>query len=105
MKLDEPPPLANDAEPGVRLKLHEAAACVTVTVLPAMVTVPVRDEVAVFPATESDTVPLPAPDAPEVTVIQDALLDAVQLQPVVPLTFTVKGPPVEVAEVEVGETV
>ena len=104
VNVDDPPPVANEAEVGVSVKLHEAAACVTVTFWPAIVTVPVRDVVAVLPATESDTVPLPAPDAPEVTVIQDALLDAVQLQPVVPVTFTVKGPPVDVAEVEVGET-
>ena len=104
VKVDDPPPVANEAEVGVSVKLHEAAACVTVTVLPAIVTVPERDAVAVLPATESDTVPLPAPDAPEVTVIQDALLDAVQLQPVVPVTVTVNGPPDEVAEVDVGDT-
>ena len=84
--------------------MHAAAACVTVTVLPAIVTLPVRDEVAVLAATDSDTVPLPAPDAPAVTVIQDALLDAVQLQPVVPVTVAVNGPPVDVADVEVGDT-
>ena len=84
--------------------MHAAAACVTVTVLPAIVTRPVRDEVAVLAATDSDTVPLPAPDAPAVTVIQDAPLDAVQLQPVVRVTVTVNGPPVDVAELEVGDT-
>jgi hypothetical protein len=104
VKVDDPPPVANEAEVGVSVKLHEAAACVTVTVLPAIVTVPVRDVVAVLLATESDTVPLPAPEAPEVTVIQGVLLDAVQLQPVVPVTVAVKGPPDEVAEVDVGDT-
>ena len=104
VKVADPPPVANDAEAGVSVKLHEAAACVTVTACPAIVTVPVRDVVAVLPATESDTVPLPAPDAPEVTVIQDALLDAVQLQPVVPVTVAVNGPPDEVAEVDAGDT-
>jgi hypothetical protein len=39
-----------------------------------------------------------------VTVIQDALLDAVQLQPVVPVTVTVNGPPVEVADLDVDDT-
>ena len=72
--------------------------------MPAIVTVPVRDEVAVLAATDSDTVPLPAPDAPAVTVIQEALLDAVQLQPVVPATVTVNGPPIDVADLEVGDT-
>jgi len=72
--------------------------------LPAIATVPVREEVAVFAPTDSDTVPLPAPDAPAVTVIQEAPLDAVQLQPVVPVTVAVNGPPVDVADVEVGDT-
>ena len=57
-----------------------------------------------FEATDSDTVPLPVPDAPAVTVIQDALLDAVQAQPVVPVTVAVKGPPVEVADCDAGDT-
>jgi hypothetical protein len=69
------------------------------------VTVPVRDVVAVLAATDSETVPLPVPEPPEVTVIHEAPLDEVQLQPLVPLTFTVNGPPVDVAEVDVGETV
>jgi hypothetical protein len=104
VKLADPPAVPNEAEAGDSVKLHEAAACVTVTVLPAIVTVPVRDDVAVLAATDSDTMPLPAPDAPAVTVIQEALLDAVQLQPVVPVTVTVNGPPTDVAELEVGDT-
>jgi hypothetical protein len=68
------------------------------------VTVPVREEVAVFAATESETVPLPVPDAPEVTEIQDALLDAVQLQPEVAVTVAVIGPPDAVADVDAGDT-
>jgi hypothetical protein len=32
VKVADPPPVANDAEAGVSVKLHQAAACVTVTV-------------------------------------------------------------------------
>ena len=60
----------------------------TVKVCPAMVTVPVRGVPAVLAATLSDTVPLPVPDAPAVTVIQLALLVAVRAHPVVPVTVT-----------------
>ena len=74
------------------------------TVLPAIVTVPVREVVAVFEATLRETVPLPVPDAPAVTVIQAAPLTAVQVHPVVPVTVAVKGPPIAVADFEVGET-
>ena len=61
------------------------AACVTVTVWPATVSVPVRGLVAVFAATLNVTVAMPAPVAPAVTVIQLSLLTAtqVQLEPVV----------------------
>ena len=48
-----------------------------------MVKVPVRGDVTVFAAMEKATVPLPLPLAPDVIVIQAALLVAVQLQPVV----------------------
>jgi hypothetical protein len=53
-------------------------AWVTVKVRAAIVTVPVRDEVDVFAATPTVTVPLPVPLAPAVTASQAALLDAVQ---------------------------
>jgi hypothetical protein len=69
-----------------------AAACVTVKVWPAIVMVPVRVDVAVFCATEYDTVPAPLPDAPAVTVIQAALLAAVHAQPADALTPTVPLP-------------
>jgi hypothetical protein len=39
------------------------------------------------------TVPLPLPDAPEVMVIQDELLVAVQVQPVDVVTLTLLVPP------------
>jgi hypothetical protein len=40
------------------------------------------------------TVPLPDPLAPELIVIQFALLDAVQLHPLPAFTFTLPVPPV-----------
>ena len=86
------------------MKLQDAAACVTVRVWPAIVTEPVREDVDVFAATESETVPFPVPDAPEVTEIQDAVLDAVQLQPEVPVTVAVIGPPDAVEDVDAGDT-
>ena len=50
----------------------------TVNVRPAIVSVPVRTAVVEFAAIENPTVPPPVPDWPEVTVIQVALLTAVQ---------------------------
>jgi hypothetical protein len=70
------------------VKVQDAASCVTVKVRPAIVTVPVRGLVLVLTATEYPTLPLPLPEAPEVMVIQDALLVAVHAQPVIPVTAT-----------------
>ena len=79
---------------GERLKGPQAAAnCVTLKVCPPMVTVPVRGVPTVLAATVNDTVPLPVPVAPAVTVIQLAPLVAVRAQPVVPVTVTVAAPP------------
>ncbi len=56
---------------------------------PAIVTVPVRATPVEFAAIEKFTVPLPVPLAPEVTVIQSALLTAVQAQALLfAVTFT-----------------
>ncbi len=73
---------------GETVKVHGGGApdWVTVTVWPAMVSVPVRGEVAVFASIEKATVPLPLPVTPDVMVIQEALLVAVQLQPVAVVT-------------------
>ena len=67
------------------------AACVTVNVCEAIVMVPVRDP-PVFAATAKATEPLPLPVA--LDVIHDALLAAVQAQPLPADTFTVPAPPV-----------
>ena len=69
--------------------------------------VPVRDVVPVFAATLYETVPLPLPFAPPVTVSQPlALLVAVQLHPVPPMTLTVPVAAIdEVRFDDVGEIV
>jgi hypothetical protein len=59
-----------------------------------MVNVPTRLAPAVFAATEYVTVPLPEPLAPDTTLIQLAVLTAVQAHPVSEVTFTVALPPV-----------
>ena len=73
--------------------MHGAPAWVTVTVCPATVIVALRDAVAVFAVALTLTVPLPDPLAPLVTVSHDALLVAVQVQPVAAVTVTAPLPP------------
>ncbi len=73
--------------------MQGAADCCTVNVCPAIVTLPVRDVVDGFSATEMLTVPLPVPLAPPVTVIHAALDVAVQEQFEALTTFTPVVPP------------
>jgi len=58
----------------------DAAAWLTVMVLPPMVSVPLRLDEELLAAIEKVTLPFPAPLAPDVTVIQFTLLTAVQAQ-------------------------
>jgi hypothetical protein len=68
------------------------AACVTVNVCVAIVSVPVRCA-PVLAATLNATDPLPVPAAPEVTVSHDgALLTAVHAHDAAVVTFTVPAP-------------
>ena len=83
--------------------MHEAAACVTVNVAPAIVSVPVRLDATVFAATLNPTVPLPEPVAPPVNVIQAALLAAVHAHPVEAVTLLLPVPPAAVKDCVVGE--
>src|SRR5262245_11562339 len=78
--LDEPAPDAAGIVSGAPAYEQEAAAAawVTVTVWPAMVSVPERGEVSVFSAIEKDTVALPVPLAALVSVIQESFAAAVQ---------------------------
>jgi len=92
--VDEPPPA-----PIVRVcGLSEywqplPPPCVTVSVRPAIVSVPVRCEVTVDAATVNVTLPLPLPVDPFVTVIHETLLCDVQLQAAVVATADDPVPP------------
>jgi len=76
----------------------------TVKVWPPAVMVPVRGVVVVFAATVNVTVPLPEPLAPPVTVIQLALLVAVQAHPVSAVIEMEPVPPAAGTDWEVGES-
>jgi hypothetical protein len=83
---------------------HEVAACVTVNVTPATVSVPVRTDCVVFAAIANPTEPDPLPLAPLVIVSQDALLDAVHVQPAGLVTLTLPLPPPDAADCVVAES-
>ena len=88
-----PPAAGTLADVGDSVGAHAAPACVTETVDPAIVSVPVRLVVPVFAATANATVPEPDPDAPDVIVIHDALLIAVHAQPAATVTVLLPVPP------------
>jgi hypothetical protein len=83
--------------------VHDAAASLTVNVLPPIVSVPLREVVDGFAATLNETVPLPEPLAPAVIVIQVALLAAVHAQPVAAVTLVDEGPPLPPIDRVAGE--
>jgi len=62
------------------------ASWLTVKVVPAIVSDPVRSLDELFVATLNTTEPLPEPDAPLVTVIHWVLLTAVQVHPAAAVT-------------------
>lgn len=84
--------------------MHDAPACVTVKVEPAIVSVPVRAAVDGFAATLNLTVPGPDPKAPEVIVIHELLVVAFQAQPVAVVTVPLAVPPPAANDTESGET-
>lgn len=88
-----PPAAGTDALEGAIEYEHGAAACVMVNVLAPTATVPVRDVVVGFAATVYETLPLPLPVAPLLTVIHEELLAAVHAQPVAAVTLMVPAPP------------
>lgn len=89
---------------GEMVNVHgTGASWVTVNVRPAIVTVPVRWFVPVFAATEYPTVPGPLPLAPDVIVIHEAELDALQPHPVVVVTLTEPVEALAETDVAVGE--
>ena len=81
-----------------------AAACVTVNVRPAIVSVPIRDA-PVLAATLNATVPFPLPVAPEVIDNHASLLDAVQGHSADAVTVTLLAPPAALADKLVDERV
>ena len=85
--------------------MHGTPACVTVKVLPEIVSVPVRDVPAVLAAIVNVTVPPPDPVAPAVTVIHVALLTAVHAHPVGAVTVVLPVPPPATTDWLVGEIV
>jgi hypothetical protein len=87
-----PPPTGTDCDDGAMAKLHAAAACMTLNVWPAIVTVPVR-AAPVFAATDRATVPLPVPEPPLVTVIHGTFGVAVHVQAGPVVTMVEAGPP------------
>jgi hypothetical protein len=82
------PPASALVDVGVIEYVQAAAAWFTLKVCPAMLSVPVREVVAVFALAEKLTVPLPLPEAPAVIVSHDAPLVAVHAQPTAALTPT-----------------
>ena len=72
-------------------------------VLPAIVRLPLRLEGDVFASTLKPATPGPDPEAPLVTVIHDALLIALQAQPVPAVTVLLPLPGAGVNDCVVGE--
>jgi hypothetical protein len=100
------PPLdVSDTDVGEMLEVHATPAWVTVNVCPAIVSVPVRAEVDEFAADENVTDPLLVPVAPAVTVIHEALLTAVHVQPVPAVTVVLPAPPAAAIDWLAGEIV
>ena len=80
-----------------------SGACVSVNTWPAIATVPTLSVVCELAVMLYDTVPLPDPLAPPVTVIHDVLLCAVQAQPLGAVTLVVLLPAADVIARDVGE--
>ena len=83
-----PPAAATDKLFDEIANVHPAAACVTVNVWPATVSVPLRGDVLGLADALNATLPLPLPVAPPVTVNHPvSLLTPVQAHPVDAVTF------------------
>jgi hypothetical protein len=99
--LPVPPDAATACVEGEMLGEQLKPDCVTVKVLPAIVSVPVREDVVVAATTAKVTVPLPEPEAPPVTDSHDALLTALHAHPEPAVTATLPLPPAEAKDREV----
>jgi hypothetical protein len=101
--LPVPPAAATACVEAERLNAQFAPVCVTVKVFPAMVSVPVRDEVAVVAVTAKVTVPFAEPEPPPVTISHDTLLVALHAHPTPAVTPTAPLPPDDVKDCDVDE--
>jgi hypothetical protein len=98
-----PPPAATEALSGDSEYVQATPAWFTVNVWPPIVSVPCRPWLPLFAEAENDTVPLPVPLEPAVTVNQlGALLAAVQEQFEDVVSDVVLLPPVATTDVDVG---
>lgn len=88
-----PPAAVADTEPGVTVAPHPAPLWLTVTVWPAMVTVPVRDSDEMLAPAVTLAVPLPVPVAPADTRSHSVEADDVHVQPVPVVTATANVSP------------
>jgi hypothetical protein len=98
-----PPSAVMEVPDAERVALH-GAACDTVTVLPAIVTVPVRAVASELGAMANDTLPLPVPLPPLATVIHAAFGVADQEQVASMVNATVSDSPSAEADGAVGDT-
>ena len=89
----EPPAATTVCDVGASVYAHApVAACVIVTVCPAIVNVPVRVAPVVLASTVYVATPFAVP-LPLVTAIQDALLKVVHVHPLGAVTEVDNGPP------------
>jgi len=100
-----PPADVSDCDVGAMVKVQGTPACVTLNVLPPIVSVPVRDSELAFAAALNETEPLPDPDGPAVTVNHVSLLTADHAHPVGAVTVIVPVPPPATTDCDVGEIV
>jgi hypothetical protein len=105
VRLAVPPPPGIDRLVGDTVDEHEvdAAACETLTDLPATVIVWLRDAVVALAAIVSVTVTLPDPLAGD-AAIQDARFATVHAQPLPAVTVTGAVPPPDAIDTFVGDT-
>ena len=97
-----PPAAATDCDVGL-MDEHGKACCVTVKLVPATVSVPVRGMPAGLAPMVKFTVPFPVPLPGVTSVIQVAALVAVQVQPgIAVMAIADPAPPAAATDCEVG---
>jgi hypothetical protein len=100
-----PPVPTTDPDGAPSVKVHGTPASCTLSVLPAIVTEPLRTVAVALAVALMVTDPGPVPDAPAVTLTQEELVAAVQPQPAGDVTVMTAGPPLDVSETDVGAIV